>query len=247
MATSTKTNVKAARPLPGRQYDRYFFSWFVVFLLATVFFGFARTYFLAGVFAAPLKSPILQVHGFVFSLWMILLAVQTGLVAGRKVKLHRTLGLAGFGLAIVVFVAGILAAANQLSRNVNSPRDYLAFSAISFCDIFSFAIPVGLAYIARANSAVHKRLVIIGTIGLTGAAIDRIPLPWVYHHATNAIETSWAFLVLLALYDLWALHKIHKATLWGSVFVILLQAMAEPLGSTPLWHGFARWVQSWGV
>jgi hypothetical protein len=35
-------------------------------ILATVFVGFARTYFLAGVFRAPLPSLLVHIHGAVF-------------------------------------------------------------------------------------------------------------------------------------------------------------------------------------
>jgi len=47
--------------LPGRRYDHYFFSGMALLMLATVFEGFARTYYLAGVFHAPLPSLIIHV------------------------------------------------------------------------------------------------------------------------------------------------------------------------------------------
>jgi hypothetical protein len=40
--------------LPGRRYDHLFFSITAWLMLATVFFGFAHSYYLAGVFRAPL-------------------------------------------------------------------------------------------------------------------------------------------------------------------------------------------------
>jgi hypothetical protein len=65
VARATTANVE--RRLPGRRYDHLFFSGMAVLILATVFVGFARTYFLAGVFRAPLPSPIIHVHGAAFS------------------------------------------------------------------------------------------------------------------------------------------------------------------------------------
>jgi len=82
--------------LPGRKYDRQFFFVMTFLLLATVVIGFAPTYCLAGVFRAPLPSPMVHVHGAVFSSWMLLLEVQTGLISAKRVSWHRNLGLAGF-------------------------------------------------------------------------------------------------------------------------------------------------------
>ena len=45
--------LKAPVVLPGRRYDHYFFSGMALLMLATVFEGFARTYYLAGVLHAP--------------------------------------------------------------------------------------------------------------------------------------------------------------------------------------------------
>ena len=79
--------------------DRYFFPGMALLMLATVFWGFARTYYLAGVFRAPLPNWLVHVHGAVFSCWILLLVTQTSLVAANRVDVHRKLGLLGFGLA----------------------------------------------------------------------------------------------------------------------------------------------------
>ena len=64
-----------------------------VLILITVFLGFARTYYLAGVFKADALPLLLHIHGAVFSSWIVLLIVQTSLVArGRVVR--RATGLA---------------------------------------------------------------------------------------------------------------------------------------------------------
>ena len=57
--------------------DNLFFRTVAVLILATVFLGFARTYYLAGVFRAPLPNLLIHIHGAVFSLWILFLIVQT--------------------------------------------------------------------------------------------------------------------------------------------------------------------------
>jgi hypothetical protein len=53
-------------------------------ILATVFLGFAKSYFLKGMFWAPLPNWVIHVHGAAFTLFIFLLILQTSLVsAGR--------------------------------------------------------------------------------------------------------------------------------------------------------------------
>ena len=75
MATVALPQTKPIKLRPSRQYDNYFFSAMALLILITVFVGFARTYFLAGVFRAPLPSLIIHIHGAVFSIWIFLLIV----------------------------------------------------------------------------------------------------------------------------------------------------------------------------
>jgi hypothetical protein len=78
------------------RFEDFFFSSMAVLILITVFLGFARTYYLAGVFNANPLPPLLHLHGAAFSSWILLLIVQTSLVAAGRVDLHRRLGLLGF-------------------------------------------------------------------------------------------------------------------------------------------------------
>ena len=98
MATAAeyfRTGARTAN-LPGRRFDHVFFTSMALIMLATVFAGFAHTYYLAGLFRAPLPSRIIQIHGAVFTCWILLLVTQTSLVSGRRVDIHRRLGVAGF-------------------------------------------------------------------------------------------------------------------------------------------------------
>jgi hypothetical protein len=58
-----------------------------------VFVGFSRTYYLAGIFKAPLPNLLVHIHGAVFTTWILLLVTQTSLVAADRVDIHRRLGL----------------------------------------------------------------------------------------------------------------------------------------------------------
>lgn len=95
----------------------FIFSGMAVIIFASVFVGFARTYYLAGVFKAPLPNLLVHIHGVVFSCWILLLIVQTSLVASGRVDVHRRLELPGFGLACLVVILRLLAATDSLARH----------------------------------------------------------------------------------------------------------------------------------
>jgi len=178
MATASHTGsvVTGQARLPGRRFDHLFFSGIAILLAAAVFAGFARTYYLAGVFRAPLPSLIIHLHGAAFSIWIVLLVTQTLLVSARRVDIHRRLGLAAFFWACVMIVLGLLAATDALARGAGPPgRDPKAFFAIPIGDMSIFATLIFFSYRNRLNPSVHKRLLIIATVGLSVAAINRWP------------------------------------------------------------------------
>lgn len=110
-----------ATGLPGRRFDHFFFSGMALLMLVTVFVGFAPSYYLAGLLRAPLPSPIIHVHGALFSCWILLLVTQTSLVSAGRVDVHRRLGIAGFMLDCVRVVVGVLAATDGRVRQAGPP------------------------------------------------------------------------------------------------------------------------------
>jgi len=242
-APSTLT--KPATPVPGRRFDHYFFSGTAWLMLASVLVGFGPTYYLAGVFSAPLPSRIIHVHGALFSCWILLLIVQNSVAWAGRVDIHKRLGLFGFGLAYLMVVVGWMAATDRLVRGTAPPGvDTYRFYITPVTDMVIFATLMFFAFRARRDSSAHKRIIYIATVGILIAAIARLPLSWLFHKAPHAAIASYAFLVLLIAYDLWSMHKIHRATLWAGGFLIFVQQIRLPIGHTAAWHSFAASVQS---
>ena len=247
MATTIAKPYAVGRPsaVPGRRFDHLFFGTTAWMMLATVFVGFAPTYYFAGVFRAPLPSTIIHIHGAVFSCWILLLVTQTSLVSAQRVDIHRKLGLAGFGLACLMPVLGWWAATDRLAHGVIAGRlDAYSFYIVPMTDMVIFAILITLAYRSRRDSAAHKRYIYVATVGLLIAAIARWPWSFVHRNAPKAALVSYAFLVLLLAYDLWSTRKVHRATIWASGILIFVQTVRLPIGKTAAWHAFAAWVQA---
>jgi hypothetical protein len=218
-------------------------------LLSTVLVGFARTYFLAGVFRAPLPSLIVHIHGAAFSTWILLLVIQVSLVSAGRVDLHRRLGLAAFALASVMPLLGLLAASDSLRRNFSPPGSGLdpkTFYAIPVADMVIFAGLIFFAYRARMDPAAHKRLILLSTIALMDAPTGRPPFAAITARPHLDVVFCWFFLLLLLAYDLWSKGKVQRATIWGGAAMVLVELVRVPLGMTPAWHTFAAWVQALG-
>ena len=243
MASASGSTVSTALPrkVPGRRFDHLFFASIAVLLAAAVFAGFARTYYLAGVFGAPLPSLTIHLHGAAYSLWIVLFVTQTALVSARRLDLHRRLGIAAFIWACVMIVLGVLAATDALVRGAGPPgRDPRSFFIVPIGDMLIFTTLIYFSFQNRTNPTVHKRLLVIATVGLSVAAINRWPF-LVHHH--NGAPYSYTFLLLIALYDLWSTHRLYACTLWGSGLLICVQQICGPLGRTNGWLNFAGWVQ----
>ena len=242
VATST---VKVRAGVPGRKYDHVFFSAMALLLLGSVFLGFAHSYYLAGMFHAPLPSAIIHVHGALFSSWILFLLAQTTLVAAGRTDVHRRIGIAGFLLACLMVIVGVWAGTNALARNFAPPGvDAKTFYVIPITDMLVFAVLVFFAYRARFDSAAHKRIIIIATAALMIAAIARWPFPLLLGNPLAAALVSYLFLLMLMVYDLWSTHKIHRATIWASAFLIFVQQVRFPIAQTAAWHAFATWAQN---
>jgi hypothetical protein len=227
--------------------DNLFFSGMAWMFLVFVFYGFASTYYLAGLYRAPLPNRMLHIHGAVFSTWILLLIVQTSLVAAHRVDVHRRLGMLGFGLACLMLVLGLMASADQLARHTVNPgtdtiEEVRAFYATPLTGILMFATFVYLGYRNRFRPAVHKRFMLFANLAILDAAFDRWPI---FASVSLPILHILCFvpLVLLVMgYDCLSTGRVQRVTLWSSIVLLAVQQARDPIGHTAGWQHFAAWV-----
>lgn len=245
MASFAATSRADARPTLIRRYEHYFFSGMAVLMFGTVLLGFAKTYYLAGLFHAPLPNWVIHVHGAAFSAWILLFVTQTSLVAAHRVDLHKKLGLAAFGWSCLMVVFGLLAATDLLRRGVvNGGVDPRTFYAGTILDIVTFGVLIFFAFRTRFNPVTHKRLALLATISLMGPAIGRWPFAFIQEvpKATDALQ--FVFVLLLVAYDLCAFRRVHRATILGGIFLAVIPQLELPIGRLGAWQGIAAWVEA---
>ena len=89
-----------------------------------------------------------------------------------------------------------------------------------------------------------QSLILIATIALLDAPTGRAPFDIITHRPFLDSIFVYAFLLLLIAYDLWSTRKVHRATLWASLFVLVVGQLRVPIGQTAVWHTFATWMQT---
>ena len=223
--------------------DRAFFPSIAGLIALVVFVGFAPTYYLRAAFRPDPLAAVFQVHGAVFTAWVLLFVAQTGLVATRRVALHRRLGVAGAVLAALMLVTGYLAAVTAARRGFSVPGlpPPLVFFAVPFFDLVVFAGFVGAGLALRRSSAAHKRLMLLAMISILTAAIARLPYvlpfgPLMFFGLTDL------FVVALLVFDRATRGALHPASLWGGLLLVVSQAARLAISGTAAWLAFARWL-----
>ncbi len=226
--------------------ERRFYTGMALALVVVVLAGFARSFFLRPLFPdhpAP-REPFFALHGVVFTAWMALLLTQARLVAAGRVDLHRRLGAAGAGLAVlmaIVGVVGAVVAARRPEGFIGVPVPPLQFLAVPLFDVALFAVLVALAILRRRDAQSHKRLMLLATIGLVTAAIARLPgvLAW---GPPAFFGLTDLFIVAIAIRDVRTRGRLHPATLWGGLALIASQPLRLVVSGTDAWLAFARWI-----
>ena len=225
--------------------DRRFFGAMAIAVAVTVFAGFARSYYLKSAFGSPALSPLIHLHGLLFTCWILLFAVQTTLISAGRTDIHRKTGVLGAVLAVAMVGLGLLVAIGLARRGVDpSGRGQpLQFMAIPLFDLLMFGTLVGLAVYWRSRSRAHKRLMLLGTIALLPPALFRVPilaaagLPVVFGIAD-------LFVLACLLYDKVTYGRIHPAFLWGGLALVLSLPARLAVSASDAWLSFARMLTS---
>jgi len=230
----------------NRRRERLFYTGMSAAFLLLVFAGFARSYYLKPYFGTPpALTPLLHLHGLLFSSWIVLLLAQTTLVAAKRTPLHRRLGWVGAGLAVLMIVVGTttgIVRAKLVEPPPGSPSP-LAFLTIPLGDMLVFALLVGAAFYYRRRTDVHKRLMLLATITLIPAAVARLPFdfflqggPWVFFGIPDL------FVVVMLLYDIFTRGRPHSATVLGGLLLVASHPLRFVVGNTQAWLSFATWL-----
>lgn len=221
--------------------EKYFYQAMSLLIAAVVVYGFSNTIDRRLIHANPRPPILLSVHALAFSAWVVFFILQSSLVRLRKVKLHRTLGWAGAALAgsMVVlgfWVAPVMARFNTIQLH-RPNRD--AFLIVPLTDILAFTTFVGLAITWRKYPERHRRLMLIASCVLTGAAFGRMPL---MHPPLRFYGGIDALILLGVLRDLGVNRRVHGVYIVSLPSLLIAQTIIAYvfLHRAPFWIRIAH-------
>jgi uncharacterized membrane protein YozB (DUF420 family) len=244
-------------PLQDQRVQRQSEGWFYVIMaiiaIAITIAGFGPTAVTTTSRRAPLTWALFA-HGAIFGAWLLLFLTQTILVTKRKISVHRRLGYVGALLAVLMVLTGYITAIAMARRGydlsgdlIQSNGDPLELLVFQLGDILSFSILVGLAIWYRTNPAVHKRLMLLATVGsLMPAALTHI-----IGHSPVLREISAPIIIIPlfmllfagAVHDRLSRGRIHPISLWVALALFVWANLrAVVIGPSDAWHNFAEWL-----
>ena len=224
------TSIKQTPPDPHWVYLTIAF-----YMSGLVLFGFWPTFYGSALTETLDLSPILRVHGAVFTGWMVLLVTQALLASRGCLNLHRSLGRVGAGYAVLVVGLGFLAAGAGLIRMTEASDPLTAvFFIISVGDTLLFGSFVAAAIVYRREPATHKRLMVVATVVLMGPAASRIT------ESLWLATAIWLSPLCLALgFELVAQRRLSRPYLFGFA-VLILSGLRVPVGFTAWWRDISE-------
>ena len=244
---------------PAKPATRTFYVWMAALFVLIAFSGFAETYWLqlpAGTFTG---SPLLHLHGILFSAWTLFFLSQTWLAASGRMQHHRAWGVAGVSLATAMVFVSLATGIASMQKGVADGYAHAArgFAIVPLTSAVLFAVLVAWAVVTVKTSETHKRLMMLATLSILQAPLGRFffltigggggpgsrpgsgpPAPVV---TTAGPGVLVAVLILaITLYDWRKNGRLHPVYLIGGAAVVLLELGRVALGDTPQWQAIAQ-------
>ncbi len=235
----------------GLAVDRWFYIVMAICTIVTILLGFAPSLINTDTRRAP-PSSLAIAHGLVSAAWLLIFLAQTTLVATRRISTHRRLGTAAVFLAPVILVLGYMTAITMarrgfdLSGDLHIEADPLLGMINPLGDLVPFGMLVAAGFLYRHRSDIHKRLMLLGTVG----GLMPAPLAHFIGHFPSLnkmppiiVVPIALFLFASAVYDRISLGRIHWVSLWGAVAIFVWDlSLNIVIGPSAAWHRFAGWL-----
>ncbi len=234
--------------------ERRFFTWMPVAMAVAAFAGFARTYFLAGFNDGPkpVITPTVHIHGALSTAWILLLIVQTRLIANGRRDLHKLMGMAGVAIGLGVLVMGLFIAIHSERRvhtvaNADTMADPYVFVIFPFSSVIMFAVFATLGVLKRNRPESHKRFMLLATASMIIPALARI-VTQVTHNsvpgALGALVLVNVFIIAMVVHDFQTRGRLHPVTLRAGAVMVLSEPLRVAIGFSAPWQAFARMLMS---
>lgn len=229
--------------------ERRFFFWTSAAMVATLFAGFAPSFYLRGLVPSQVPflplTPLVLLHGLLFTGWALLFMVQVSLVSARRTDLHRRLGLAGLPMLVAMAVVGPLAALYAVARQSGPPIvSPLSWLAVPLIDVPMYVALIWAGLANRKDPQAHKRFMLASMIGMINPGFGRLPWPAAVPPTLVLMGGMLIFLTALIVWDLRSRGKLHWATTASAIVLVGSWVFRLAVWQTPAWLSFAAWISA---
>ena len=186
---------------------------------------------------------LIHAHAVLYLGWLLVLAVQVGLIRSGRLSAHRSLGRIAVVLIPATAVLGLAAMISRKMAPIVVSNDNLAFMGVQFTNVIGMTTLLTAGFLLRGSASAHKRLMIMGTIMVTETGFNRIfhdPVRSVLGDGAGQflVETYAGTIILMlaiGVYDLATRRRLHPAYVAAFTFMLSLQLTSSWLYQQHFW------------
>ena len=208
-------------------FEPSFAFWMTLAMGFFVFGGFGMHSFVPAIRGDfPPAPPIVHLHGLVFIAWMILLLVQSALVSGGNLRLHRALGTWGIAQGTATILIGLMMQLVASGRGHAAGRpagtDGLYLGLLAF---LGFAVMFTLAIRNRTRPDIHRRMILFAMLPVIPPGVNRfwanalglddpVPAVWLY-------LTLWTMAAAILVNQWRRTGRIDRYSAFGAAWIVV--------------------------
>jgi hypothetical protein len=117
---------------------------------------------------------------------------------------------------------------------------------LALVGLVAFGITAALGLMRRRDTQAHKRLLLIATINLSIAAVNRLPLPQLVDSTAGRFLVADLLLVPLIVWDVATRGRPHRMTVLGVAITVANEGLQLILRDSVGWNNLSRWIISAG-
>lgn len=192
----------------------------------------------------------IHIHGVGMMGWVMLLVAQARFAAIDRLRLHRTVGRAGFVVGPAVIVSAGLVCREMLRHNgPGVSQQELLSLVLPLGGLALFTAAWGAALWFRHQPALHKRYMVLTAVALMGAGVDRVLLFYVagFDDALSAAHGNFVIAELVCIVLIgndWRLGRVRTPFVVGLLGFGLNHALLSFYDQWRWWRTVAEAVAS---
>lgn len=260
-ATAPSVTLAPATTTPARS-DAQVYVRIAWVCAAVAILGFVPSYWLPAATGSFAGSPVLHLHGLLFTAWTLLFVAQARLAAAGRYERHRLLGYAGISVATGMLLLGVMVTVQAIRSASLAGFEQRAreFSIVPITIILFFAGTVAAAIANVRRPDVHMRLMVVASVSLLTPAVARLvffafapegaprpgmggeppPVPF------SLLPSFLGNLVLAAamVHDWRTRGRPHRVYVIAGAALVAVEVLRVPLSGTAAWHAVTIWLSA---